>query len=152
MSLKDTITNDLKAAFLGGNRFVSDTLKVLKSAILYQEITIGKREVGLNDAEIEALVQKEIKKRKEAADIYRSAGREELANKELDEIAVIEKYLPKQLSEAEIEELVHQVMTKLNLDNNIKNQGIIIGNIKKQAGSAVDGALVAQVVKRIIQQ
>ena len=152
MSLKDTITNDLKAAFLGGNRFVSDTLKGLKSAILYQEITIGKREAGLNDAEIEALVQKEIKKRKEAADIYHSAGREELANKELDEIAVIEKYLPKQLSEAEIEELVRQVMTKLNLDNNIKNQGIIIGNIKKQAGSAVNGALVAQVVKRIIQQ
>ena len=77
MSLKEIISNDLKAAFLGGNRFISDTLKGLKAAILNQEIALGKREEGLTDAEVEAGVQKEVKNRKESAEIYTQAGRDE---------------------------------------------------------------------------
>ena len=118
MSLKETISNDLKAAFLGGDRFISDTLKGLKAVILNQEIALGKRDAGLADAEIEAIVQKEVKKRKESAEIYKQAGRAELAQKELDEVAILEKYL--------------------------------IGQVKQRAGSAVDGAVVARVVSRLV--
>ncbi len=151
MSLKDKIANDLKAAFLGGDRFVSDTLKGLKAAILNQEIAIGKRDEGLSDDEVEVLVQKEIKKRKESAEIYQQAGRTELAEKELAEAEVLARYLPAQLSVEEIEALAREIMTELNLDANPKNQGIIIGNIKKRAGSAVDGGQVAQIVKKLIE-
>lgn len=152
MSLKETISNDLKAAFLGGNRFISDTLKGLKAAILNQEIALGKREEGLTDAEVEAVVQKEVKKRKESAEIYTQAGRDELAQKELDEMAILEKYLPQQLSEAEIEALLRQIIDEGKLTLDAKNQGMLIGQVKKRVGSAADGAIVARVVARLLNQ
>ena len=152
MSLKETISNDLKAAFLGGNRFISDTLKGLKAVILNQEIALGKREEGLTDAEVEAVVQKEVKKRKESAEIYTQAGRDELAQKELDEMAILEKYLPQQLSEAEIEALLRQIIDEGKLTLDAKNQGMFIGQVKKRVGSAADGAVVARVVARLLNQ
>ena len=152
MSLKETISNDLKAAFLGGNRFISDTLKGLKAAILNQEIALGKREEGLTDAEVEAVVQKEVKKRKESAEIYTQAGRDELAQKEMDEMAILEKYLPQQLSEAEIEALLRQIINEGKLTLDAKNQGMLIGQVKKRVGSAADGAVVARVVARLLNQ
>ena len=152
MSLKETISNDLKAAFLGGNRFISDTLKGLKASILNQEIALGKREEGLTDAEVEAVVQKEVKKRKESAEIYTQAGRDELAQKELDEMAILEKYLPQQLSEAEIEALLRQIIDEGKLTLDAKNQGMLIGQVKKRVGSAADGAIVARVVARLLNQ
>ena len=152
MSLKETISNDLKAAFLGGNRFISDTLKGLKAVILNQEIALGKREEGLTDAEVEAVVQKEVKKRKESAEIYTQAGRDELAQKELDEMAILEKYLPQQLSEAEIEALWQQIIDEGKLTLDVKNQGMLIGQVKKRVGSAADGAVVARVVARLLNQ
>ena len=152
MSLKEIISNDLKAAFLGGNRFISDTLKGLKAAILNQEIALGKREEGLTDAEVEAVVQKEVKKRKESAEIYTQAGRDELAQKELDEMAILEKYLPQQLSEAEIETLLRQIIDEGKLTLDAKNQGMFIGQVKKRVGSAADGAVVARVVARLLNQ
>ena len=152
MSLKETISNDLKAAFLGGNRFISDTLKGLKAAILNQEIALGKREEGLTDAEVEAVVQKEVKKRRESAEIYTQAGRDELAQKELDEMAILEKYLPQQLSEAEIKALLRQIIDEGKLTLDAKNQGMLIGQVKKRVGSAADGAIVARVVARLLNQ
>jgi hypothetical protein cdiviTM7_02614 len=152
VSLKETISNDLKAAFLGGNRFISDTLKGLKAVILNQEIALGKREEGLTDAEVEAVVQKEVKKRKESAEIYTQAGRDELAQKELDEMAILEKYLPQQLSEAEIEALLRQIIDEGKLTLDAKNQGMLIGQVKKRVGSAADGAVVARVVARLLNQ
>ena len=152
MSLKETISNDLKAAFLGGNRFISDTLKGLKAVILNQEIALGKREEGLTDAEVEAVVQKEVKKRKESAEIYTQAGRDELAQKELDEMEILEKYLPQQLSEAEIEALLRQIIDESKLTLDAKNQGMLIGQVKKRVGSAADGAVVARVVARLLNQ
>lgn len=152
MSLKETISNDLKAAFLGGNRFISDTLKGLKAVILNQEIALGKREEGLTDAEVEAVVQKEVKKRKESAEIYTQAGRDELAQKELDEMAILEKYLPQQLSEAEIEALLRQIIDEGKLTLDAKSQGMLIGQVKKRVGSAADGAVVARVVARLLNQ
>jgi len=152
VSLKETISNDLKAAFLGGNRFISDTIKGLKASILNQEIALGKREEGLTDAEVEAVVQKEVKKRRESAEIYTQAGRDELAQKELDEMAILEKYLPQQLSEAEIEALLQQIITEGELTLDAKNQGMLIGQVKKRVGSAADGAVVARVVARLLNQ
>jgi hypothetical protein cdiviTM7_02614 len=152
VSLKETISNDLKAAFLGGNRFISDTLKGLKAVILNQEIALGKREEGLTDAEVEAVVQKEVKKRRESAEIYTQAGRDELAQKELDEMAILEKYLPQQLSEAEIEALLRQIIDEGKLTLDAKNQGMFIGQVKKRVGSAADGAVVARVVARLLNQ
>lgn len=150
MSLRDQITNDLKAAFKGGDRFVSDTLKLLKSAILYQEITVGKQKEGLDDTELESLIQREVKKRREAAELYQQSNRDDLAQKELLEAEIMQKYLPQQLSDEEIESLVNQVIEELAIERTPQNQGVIIGNVKKRAGSAAAGGRVAQIVARVI--
>ncbi len=150
MSLKDTIDNDLKAALLGGDRFVKQTLNNLRAAILNQEIATKKRQDGLSDAEIESLIQKEVKKRQEAEQIYRQNNRQELADNEKAEYQLLQKYLPKQLSETEISQLVDQIIDQNQLELAPQNMGRVIGLIKQQAGASADGALVAKVVKQKI--
>ncbi len=146
MSLKQTINDDLKAALKGGDRFVKQTLNSLRAAILNQEIAAGKREQGLNDAEIEQLITKEVKKRQDAKQIYAKNNRQELADNEQAEIDVLQKYLPEQLSEDEINQLIDQVIADNSLEKTAQNMGKIIGLVKKQTGASADGALVAKLV------
>ena len=94
MSLKQVIDQDLKEALLAGDRLKADTLRMIKSVILNQEIAQNKRDSGLDDQEVIACLQKEAKKRQEASDLYIKAGSVERSKKELDEKKVIEAYLP----------------------------------------------------------
>ncbi len=150
MSLKETINNDLKTALKGGDHFVKQTLNSLRAAILNQEIAIGKREQGLNDAEIEQLIAKEVKKRQDAHDIYLKNDRQELADNEQAEIKILQKYLPEQLSEAEIIEIINQKVAENNLELIPQNMGKIIGLVKQQVGASADGAMLAKIVKQKI--
>ena len=84
MSLKQTIQDDFKAALLSG-----DVLNAIKSAVLYEEIASKKREAGLSDAEIENVIAREVKKRKESASIYLENNRKEAADQELKEAAIM---------------------------------------------------------------
>ena len=72
MTLKERIQNDMKAALLGGNRFEGEVLRNLKAAILGEEVNAGKREEGLQESEVEALIAREVKKRKESIKFYGS--------------------------------------------------------------------------------
>ncbi len=146
MSLKDTIQNDMKAALLGGNRFEGDTLRNLKAAILNEEVATGKRDDGLADDEIEKIIAREVKKRRESVALYEENGREELAENEKNEIAVLEKYLPELLSEDEIRAKVDEVIATMS-DVNMQQMGQVIGAVKGQLGNSAEGAMVAKVVK-----
>jgi uncharacterized protein len=75
MALKQRIQDDLKAALLGGDRFVAETLRGLKAAVLNEEVAKGKRDEGLEDTEIEQIVAKEVKKRNESATLYEQNDR-----------------------------------------------------------------------------
>ena len=88
MALKERIATEMKAALLGGDRFVGETLRNLKAAVLNEEVATGKREEGLSDEEIEKVVAKEVKKRIESAKIYRDNARPELAEPEEREMAI----------------------------------------------------------------
>ncbi|HCR55506.1 TPA: GatB/YqeY [Candidatus Saccharibacteria bacterium] len=146
MSLKDTLQNDIKAALLGGNRFEGDTLRNLKAAILNEEVAMGKRDEGLDDAEIEKVVAREVKKRRESITVYEENGRPELAQTEKDEVAVLEKYLPAQLSDDEIRSIVSEVVASMG-DVSVQQMGQVIGAVKAKAGNAADGAIIAKIVK-----
>lgn len=146
MSLKDTIQNDMKAALLGGNRFEGDTLRNLKAAILNEEVATGKRDDGLADDEIEKIIAREVKKRRESVALYEENGREELAENEKNEIAVLEKYLPELLSEDEIRAKVDEVIATMS-DVGMQQMGQVIGAVKGQLGNSAEGAMVAKVVK-----
>ena len=147
MALKSKINDDLKTALLGGDHFKSDVLRGLKAAILNEEIVRGERENGLDDSYIEKIVSSEIKKRKDSANIYQSAGRNELSEKKLSEAEILAKYLPKQLSEEEIKVIISEL---INSNENIQ-MGQLIGLTKQHVGNSADGALVAKLVKEALQ-
>lgn len=149
MSLKDTIQDDTKAALLGGDRFVGDTLRNLKAAILNEEVAQGKRDQGLTDEEIEKIIAKEVKKRNESLSIYEENGRLELAETERKEAEVLSRYLPKQLSDEEIRSIVVAKISELNVSGP-QAMGQVIGAVKQQVGNTADGAIVARIVKETL--
>ena len=146
MALAEQIQNDMKAALLGGDRFVGDTLRNLKAAILNQEVAEGKREQGLSDTEIEQIVVREVKKRHESIKLYEANGRPELAEPEKREIAVLENYLPAQLSDEELLKVIDTHIVNLNAD--MSKMGQVIGAVKAEVGTSADGATIARLVKQ----
>jgi uncharacterized protein YqeY len=146
VALKEQINIDLKAALLGGNRFGVDVLRGLKATILNEEVAQNKREDGLEDSVIEQLIAREVKKRNESAVIYDGANRPELASNERQEAQILSTYLPKQLTENEINIVVTRVIAEMGATSP-SMMGQVIGAVKKELGNTADGALVAQLVK-----
>lgn len=149
MGLKQQIDDDLKTAMLAGEKTLVTTLRGLKSVILYEEVAKNLRETGLPDDEITKLLAKEAKKRQESADLYSQGGDSGRQNAELEEKSIIEKYLPKQLSELEIQKLIDSAVAKLG--NPPQNMGQIIGQVKQTAGAGADGAVIARLVKERLE-
>ncbi len=145
-ALKARITDEMKAALLGGNRFRGDVLRNVKAAILNEEVSLGKRDEGLNDAEVEKVLAREVKKRVESAELYRSNGRAELAEPEEQEAEILREFLPEQLSEAEVMAIVEDVVASMD-GVSMQKMGQVIGAVKQKVGNAADGALVAKIVK-----
>ena len=145
-ALKARITDEMKAALLGGNRFRGDVLRNVKAAILNEEVSLGKRDEGLSDAEVEKVLAREVKKRIESAELYRSNGRAELAEPEEQEAEILREFLPEQLSEAEILAIVEGVVASMD-DVSMQKMGQVIGAVKSKVGNAADGALIAKIVK-----
>lgn len=146
MALKEQIQNDMKAALLSGNRFVGDVLRNLKAAILNEEVALGKRDPGLDDAEIEKVIAREVKKRNESAVLYEQNDRPELAETEKKEAEVLANYLPEQLSEEKIRQIITGKIAELGVSGP-QAMGQVIGGVKQQVGNSADGALIARIVK-----
>lgn len=151
MALKQQIQDDLKAALLGGDRFVVDTLRGLKAAILNEEVAQGRRDSGLSDEEIEKIIAKEVKKRNESAALYDQNMREDSAADERREAEILGKYLPQQLSEPELKTIVDAKVAELEASDP-KMMGQVIGAVKKDVGNRADGAMVAQLVKQALNK
>ncbi len=145
--MKEKLQADLKTAMLARDTEVVDTLKGLKSAILYAEVEQGKREEGLEDASIMIVIKKEAKKRQDSIDMYRKGGNDEQAEKETREKATLDAYLPEQLSEEEASEVIDQTIAGLGIESlEAKDMGRIIGAVKA-TGAEIDGAMIAKLVK-----
>lgn len=148
--LKDTINADLKAAMLARDTLKTQTLQGLKSAILYEEVAKKVRETGLDDAQIEQLIAREVKKRDEAAELFERGGNQASADKERAEKEILSVYLPQQLSEDELKEVVMAVVNELQPEG-VKDMGRVIGAVKIKVGNAADGAMVARLVKSALE-
>lgn len=146
MALKEQLQNDMKAALLGGDRFAGDVIRGLKAAILNEEVAKNKRDEGLGDSEIEQVIAREVKKRRESIVLFEQNGRGDLAETEQKELTIIEKYLPAQLSEDEVRALVDEAIATTGAASP-QAMGQVIGAVKAKAGTAADGALVARIVK-----
>ena len=149
MALKERIADEMKAALLGGDRFVGETLRNLKAAILNEEVATNKRDEGLADDEIEKVIAREVKKRVESAKVYRDNGRVDLAEPEEREMAILQRYLPAQLSEAEIVAVVQKRAQALGIQT-MADMGKLIGAVKSELGNTADGSTIARIVKDVI--
>lgn len=147
-SLKDTLKSDLTVAMKSGDEVGRSTLRMALSAITNAEVA-GDEAVELSDDEVIAVLQAEAKKRAEAAEIYAGAGRAEAEQKERAELAVLEKYLPAAMSEAEITAVVAEEVAAAAAAGNSgpKAMGLVVKAVRARVGSSADGSLVAQLVK-----
>lgn len=150
-ALKQRISEEMKAAFLGGDRFRGDVLRNLQAAILNEEVAQGKREAGLEDSGVEKVITREAKKRVESASLYRQNNRIDLAEPEEQELEVLKEYLPEQIGEDELRQIVRSKISELNVSGP-QAMGQVIGAIKAEVGSAADGATLARIVREILIQ
>ena len=148
MSLKAQLQNDLSTAIKAKDTTVSGTLRLALSAITNEEVA-GKTARELSDAEIVNILIKESKKRKEAAEAFTAANREELATKELAELVVLEKYLPAALSEAEVDEIIQAAIAEASAGgaSGMKAMGVVMKIVQPKTAGRFDGSLVAEKVK-----
>src|SRR5579872_5451504 len=134
MSLSERISQEIKAATLARDSTRLNTLRLLKSAIGY--VQIERKNENLSDADVVAIAHKEIKKRRDSVEQFEKGGRPELAQKEKDEIAVLEGFLPQPLSPEELEQLVRGTIQELNAVSK-KDMGPVIKAVQaKAAGRA----------------
>lgn len=144
--LEKQIEQDLKTALLAGERLKVDTLRSIKSAMLYLKVEKGKRESGLTEEEEIAIISKEAKKRAESAELYQQGGNEEKAKTELMEKAIIEKYLPEQLSGAQLKLIIKQTISELKAQD-MSAMGQVILAVKQKTAGAANGSVIAGLVK-----
>ncbi|MBN9608078.1 MAG: GatB/YqeY domain-containing protein [Actinobacteria bacterium] len=148
--LKTRIRADLTTAMKARDTLTTGTLRMALAAITNAEVA-GEVAKELTDLEVTAVITKEVKKRHESIEIYRSAGRDELADKESAEAEVLERYLPQQLSDDELAALVAGVVSSMTEPSGeapgMKQMGAVIKAVKAKAGAQADGARVATAVK-----
>lgn len=148
-SLKTTLQHDLTDAIRERDQVRSATLRMVLTAVSNAEVA-GKEAKELSDGEVLAVIVKEAKKRREAADAYISAGRNELAEKENAELACLEGYLPKQLSDDEIDAIVNEAVAASGASG-MKDMGKLMGLVKPKIGDQAEGGRVAAAVKKALQ-
>ena len=144
MSLEQKIMTELKTAMKAKNTTALEALRAVKSAILLEK-TKGKSG-ELTEADEMKLLQKLVKQRRESADIYTQQNRPDLAQTELDQVAVIEKFLPKQMSREEIEDKLDNIIAETGAQS-MKDMGKVMGVASKQMAGKADGRLISQIVK-----
>jgi uncharacterized protein len=141
--MEDKLKEDLKQAQLSRDEVKVSTLRLLISEINNAHIAKGE---DLSDEEILNVIRKEAKKRKEASEAFKSGGREEQAAKEQAELAILEAYLPAQISTEELTKLVEDSITELGAKTP-SDMGKVIGMVLSKSGGAADGGTVSQLVK-----
>jgi uncharacterized protein YqeY len=147
MSLEANINEDLKNAMKAKDQAALRGIRAIKSAILLFN-TSGNAD-ALNEEKEIALLQKLIKQRQDSLDIYEKQGREDLAVIEREEIAVIMRYLPQQLSEEEIKANIKNIMDKLGATS-MKDMGRVMAEASKDMAGKADGKTIAAIVKSML--
>lgn len=147
MNLEEQIQTDLKAAMLAKDEAALRALRAVKSAILIAKTSGSGNE--LSDDEGMKILQKLVKQRRESIEIYEKQGREDLAKTEKEEVAVIEKYLPAQMSESEIRTEIKKIIDSVGAKS-FADLGKVMGVASKQLAGKADNKTVAAMVKELL--
>lgn len=146
--LRDDINNALKAAMKAGQARRVSTLRLVNAAIKDRETRAAER-ITLSDAEILDVMQKMIKQRQEAADIYAKAGRSELAAQEREEIEIIAGYLPKRMSDIEAAEAISALIREIEAET-LKDMGRTMAALKQRFSGQMDFSKASALVKKLL--
>ena len=147
MSLESTINEDLKTAMKAKDQAALRGIRAIKSAILLHN-TSGATEELNAEKEI-ALLQKLIKQRQDSLDIYEKQGREDLTSVEREEIAVIMRYLPQQLTEVELRAAITEIIARLGASS-MRDMGKVMADASKELAGKADGKTISVVVKELL--
>ena len=150
MALEQQIPKDIMAAMKADDFVRTNAVRAIKSAILLAKTAEGGKK-ELVDADIVKLIQKLIKQRKEAAEQYVAAGRQELADNELAEAAILEEYVPRQLSPEEITERVREIIAQTGATSP-SDMGKVMGVASKQMAGLADGRTLSGIVRELLAQ
>ena len=142
------IQQDIKAAMLAKEKTRLESLRAIKAAILLAKTADGSE--SISDEAVVKIIQKLVKQRKETAEIYKQQNREELAANELAEAAAMEVYLPKQLSEAEIEEELKKIIAQVGATGP-QDMGKVMGTATKALAGKAEGRVISALVKKMLQ-
>lgn len=145
-SLQKRIEDDFIEAYKARDEKKSSLLRMIKSSL--KNLAIEKKS-DLSDSDIEKLLLKEIKQRREAADQYREGGREDLASKETSEIPMIEVYLPQQLNEDEIRDIVKSAISETGATSKA-DFGKVMGQVMPKVSGKADGTVVSKIVSSLL--
>ena len=148
MALEQQIQEDIKVAMKTKDAVALAATRAIKGEILLFKTSEGGTK-DVTDGDILKMIQKLVKQRKEAAEQFVAAGRQELADNELAEAAVMERYLPKQLSVTEVEEKVKEIIAQVGASS-IKDMGKVMGVANKALAGLSDGRTISTVVKRLL--
>jgi len=147
MSLKSNILDDMKTAMRAKEKKKVGTIRLLTAAI--KQIEIDERK-ELSDADVVAVVVKMVKQRKDSTQQYQDADRHDLADQEIYEITVLEKYLPAQLSDSEIEDLIKKAIGSVDAKG-MQDMGKVMGLLKSDLAGRADMGQVSQKIKALLQ-
>lgn len=147
MALEQQIQKDIMEAMKAHNTVRTNAVRAIKSEILLAKTSGAGAEI--TDGDVIKLIQKLIKQRKESAAMYAHGGRQDLADNELAEAAEMEGYLPKQLSEAEVEEIVKGIIAETGASS-MADMGKVMGLATKKLAGQADGRTVSTIVKKLL--
>jgi len=147
MSLKDRISEDIKTAMKAKDKLRLETVRSIKKFILEKEVSLRPQgqESLTETQEIEVLAQ-QAKQRRDSIEQYRQAGRDDLADKEAEELAIIEEYLPGQLSDEEVAAVIEEIIAKTGATS-AKDMGKVMGPVMQQLKGRADGQKIQAIVK-----
>ena len=148
MGLQSIIMADMKTAMKAKDKVALEALRAIKAAILMAQTESGAKEDLSEDQELKIL-QRLVKQRKDSAQLYVEQNREDLAEPELAQVAVIEKFLPAQLSETELKLIISEIVSKVGATSP-KDMGKVMGAANKELAGKAEGRLISTVVKEIL--
>lgn len=149
MSLKERINADLKAAMKAKDSVALRALRAIKTAIMVLETSDAQHSDGISEAEELQLLNRQAKQRRDAMEQFRENGRDDLADKEAEELTVIERYLPQQLGAAELEAAVKAIITQTGASS-MKDMGKVMGIATQQLAGQADNRTISTLVRQLL--
>ncbi|OGH24397.1 MAG: hypothetical protein A3B47_01370 [Candidatus Levybacteria bacterium RIFCSPLOWO2_01_FULL_39_24] len=144
--LKQKIQEELKQAMLAQDVLKTSVLRMVKSAITYYEIQKGGAGYEATDEDVLSVIQKEAKQRRDSIEEYKKANRQDLADKEIKELEMLQAYLPQQMPEEQIREIVLDTIREINATS-VAEMGKVMGALMPKVKGKADGGLVSKIVK-----